>query len=151
MLFLACFISYINFRLISNAISTFFTFPLILTYNFSIPLCNLLILLFSSLPIQASQIFIKIGFLHTVIEGIAHSLMFGYVFLALQFKEFLYSYYSITDCMIGSIFYFTTGLHGFHVTIGSFLFYIILYYLTLSYLSIYCLEFSYSLLFSGYH
>ena len=32
----------------------------------------------------------------------------------------------MTDCLIGSIHYFTTGLHGFHVLVGSFLSYIIL-------------------------
>ena len=44
----------------------------------------------------------------------------------LQLKEFLYSYFSLSDCLIGSIFYFTTGLHGFHVIIGTFLFFLIL-------------------------
>jgi hypothetical protein len=47
-------------------------------------------------------------------------------------KEFLYSYFSLSDVMIGSIFYFTTGLHGFHVLFGSFGFFLtlwlILYY-----------------------
>ena len=44
----------------------------------------------------------------------------GIIFIILQCKEFLYSYFSISDCMIGCIFYFTTGLHGIHVIIGCF-------------------------------
>ena len=96
MLFFACFRCLINFRFISNAFSTFFSFPLLSSYSFPIPFPNLPIPLFSSLPIQAAQIFIKIGFPHSAIEGIAHSLSFGTMSLTLQCKEFLYSYYSLS-------------------------------------------------------
>ena len=48
------------------------------------------------------------------------------MFLVLQIKEFFYSYLSITDCIIGSIFYFTTGLHGMHVIFGLLYFFFIL-------------------------
>ena len=41
--------------------------------------------------------------------------------IILQCKEFLYSYFSLTDRLIGSIHYFTTGLYGFHVLLGVFL------------------------------
>ena len=99
MLFFACFRCLINFRFISNAFSTFFSFPLLSSYSFPIPFPNLPIPLFSSLPIQAAQIFIKIGFPHSAIEGIAHSLCFGTMSLTLQCKEFLYSYYSLSDCI----------------------------------------------------
>ena len=110
-----------------------FYFPLLGCYSFSIPFANLLILLFSSLPIQCSQIFIKIGFLNYSIEGIGHTLSAAFMSLILQCNEFLFSYFSMTDCLIGSIHYFTTGLHGFHVLVGSFLsFYTLLFYLILN-------------------
>ena len=126
MLFFACFWCYINFRLIGSILLLIY-FPLLSCYSFSIPFANLLILLFSSLPIQCSQIFIKIGFLNMSIEGLGQSPSVGFYSIILQCKEFSYSYFSLTDCVIGSIHYFTTGLHGFHVLLGSFLFYIIIF------------------------
>jgi cytochrome c oxidase subunit 3 len=129
MLFFACFWGLVNFRLISNAFSLFFSFPLLSCYSFSIPFSNLLILLCSSLPIQAAQIFIKIGFKYNTIEGLGQSITCAYIFIILQCKEWIYSYYSLTHSLIGSIFYFTTGLHGFHVLLGSFGFVVIMFYL----------------------
>jgi len=83
--------------------------------------------LFSGVPIQASQLFLKIGFLINTIEGVGQCLSCGSLFIILQLKEFLYSYFSLSDVMIGSIFYFTTGLHGFHVLFGSFGFFLTLW------------------------
>ena len=127
MLFFACFWSLINFRVISTGFSLFFSFPLFFGYSFGIPFSNLLILLFSGVPIQASQLFLKIGFLINTIEGLGQCLCCGWLFIILQLKEFLYSYFSLSDVMIGSIFYFTTGLHGFHVLFGSFGFFLTLF------------------------
>ena len=59
------------------------------------------------------------------IEQLSQTISCGMVFLVLQIKEFLFSYLNITDCMIGSIFYFTTGLHGAHVFFGLLYFYLI--------------------------
>jgi cytochrome c oxidase subunit 3 len=97
-----------------------FFYPLLSSCSFSIPVSNLFILCFSSLPIQAAQIFVKIGFLILTIEGLGQSVCCGFLFLILQFKEFLYSYFSLSDSIIGCIFYFTTGLHGIHVLFGCF-------------------------------
>jgi hypothetical protein len=105
MLFFACFWGLVNFRLISNAFSLFFSFPLLSCYSFSIPFSNLLISLCSSLPIQAAQIFIKIGFKYNTIEGLGQSITCAYIFIILQCKEWIYSYYSLTHSLIGSIFY----------------------------------------------
>ena len=81
MLFVACFWCLINFRFISNAFSLFFSFPLLSSYPFSIPFSNLCILLFSSLPLQSAQIFLKIGFINNTIESIAQSLSCGLLFI----------------------------------------------------------------------
>ena len=158
MLFVACFWCLINFRFISNAFSLFFSFPLLSCYSFSIPFSNLCILLFSSLPLQSAQIFIKIGFLNNTIESLGQSLSCGLLFIILQLKEFLYSYFSLSDCLIGSIFYFTTGLHGIHVIIGTFLFFLILFFIQFSSLytldsinSLYFMEYSFSLFLSSYY
>ena len=151
MLFFACFWCYINFRFIGSVLLLFY-FPLLSCYSFPIPFANLLILLFSSLPIQCSQIFIKTGFLNYSIEGLGQSLSAGFYFIILQCKEFIYSYFTLTDSLIGSIYYFTTGLHGFHVLIGSFLFYIIIFYIMFSSIyPFYFMEFYFSLFLSSYY
>ena len=59
------------------------------------------------------------------IEQSGQTISRGPVFLVLQIKEFLYSYLSIPDRMIGSLFYSTTGLHGAHATLGMPHFYLI--------------------------
>nr|YP_010729739.1 Cox3 [Calcarina hispida]WEF49979.1 Cox3 [Calcarina hispida] len=151
MLFFACFWCYINFRFIGSILFIFY-YPLLSCYSFSIPFTNPLILLFSSLPIQSSQLFIKIGFLNYSIEGLGQSLSAGFYSIILQCKEFLYSYFSLSDCLIGSIHYLTTGLHGFHVLLGSFLFFIILFYIMFSITyPFYFMEFSFPLFLSSYY
>ena len=147
MLFISCFWCYLDFRLIGFLL---FYFPLLSCYSFSIPFSNPPILVFPSLPIQCCQILIKIGFLSYSIEGLGQSLSAGFYSIVLQCKEFLYSYFSLTDCLIGSIYYFTTSLHGIHVLLGSFLFFIIPYYLNLI-RNYYFMEFSFSLFLAGYH
>ena len=67
-------------------------FSLIFSLFFTKIIYNLL--LFPSLPIQCSQIFIKVGFLNYSIEGLGQSLPAGFYFIILQCKEFLYSYFS---------------------------------------------------------
>ena len=59
------------------------------------------------------------------IEQSGQTIPCGPVSLVLQIKEFLYSYLSIPDRMIGSLFYSTTGLHGAHATLGMPHFYLI--------------------------
>ena len=116
--------------LFGGSLSKYFTtihFNLLNLFNLLWTFSNLLILLFSGVPIQAAQIFLKIGFLINTIEGLGQCLCCGWLFIILQLKEFLYSYFSLSDVMIGSIFYFTTGLHGFHVLFGSFGFFLTLW------------------------
>lgn len=126
MLFFCLFWTEINFRFILSVFSCFYALPLLSSFCFAIPYTNVIVLLFSSLPIQATIIFYKVGLFYSCIEQLGQTVSCGTVFLVLQLKEFFYSFHSITDCMIGSIFYFTTGLHGFHVLAGLFYFYLIL-------------------------
>ena len=88
---------------------------------------NLIILLFSSYPLNGSQIALKSGDLATNIILLKTALSFGILFIVLQIKEFLYSFFSLSDCLIGSIFYFTTGLHCFHVLLGTFSFFVVIF------------------------
>lgn len=138
MLFYSCFWVLINSRLIVNSISLISIYPLLSSYAFSIPFSNLLLLLFSSYPLNGVLISIKNGNLLISITLLTSSLSFGFIFLILQLKEFLFSYISISDSISGSIFYFTTSLHGLHVLIGSLSLFILFINLlfTINYISI---------------
>lgn len=114
LIFLSLFASYFNYMLLSVSMSSLSLFVIF----FSIPFSNLLILLYSSFSVQSSLIFIKFGYFYNVIEGISQTISIGILFLVLQFKEFLFSIYSYSSSFLGSLLYFTTGLHGLHVIIG---------------------------------
>ena len=62
--------------------------PLFFGYSFGIPFSNLLILLFSGVPIQASQLFLKIGFLINTIEGVGQCLSCGSLFIIEEWFSF---------------------------------------------------------------
>ena len=149
MLFIVCFWCIINYRLSSDALSLFFLFPLLSSYAFSIPFTNLIILLFSSYPLNGCQIALKSGDLTTNIMLLKTGLSFGILFILLQLKEFLYSFFSLSDCLIGSIFYFTTGLHGFHVLLGAFSFFMIIFNLVFG-CNFFFVEFTFGLFLSTF-
>ena len=119
MLFFSCFWLLINFRFVSNTFLCFISFPLLSSYSFSIAWSNALILQLSSLPIQSIQLYIKSADLIYAIESIGQGIFCSLCFINLQFSEMLYSYFSLSVSIIGSIFYLTTGLHGLHVIMGS--------------------------------
>jgi len=52
------------------------------------------------------------GFLLTIGAALA--------FIALQFLEYTYAPFSMSDGIYGSTFFLTTGFHGFHVFVGGF-------------------------------
>jgi len=114
MIFLSLFGSYFNYMLLAVSLSS-------LSISFvvaAIPFSNLLILLYSSFSCQSALIFIKLGFLYNCVEGLAQTISIGFLFLILQFKEFLFGIFTYSSSFMGSLTYFTTGLHGVHVLIG---------------------------------
>ena len=48
-----------------------------------------------------------------------YTLFLSLIFLYIQFNEFYYAPFAINDGIYGSIFFMITGLHGFHVIIGT--------------------------------
>ena len=113
-LFFSCFWSFINFRVFVFGIY----YLLFSSVCFSIPFGELIILVWSSLSLNAGFIFIRIGFASSVCSKIIKVSGFGYSFLFLQSFEFYYSLYSVCDYFLDCIFYLTTTLHGFHVVVG---------------------------------
>ncbi len=146
MLFFCVFWTQLNFRFILNVFSCFYSLPLLSSFCFAIPYSNVLILLFSSLPVQACLIFYKFGLFFCCIEQLGQTVSCGMVFLVLQLKEFFYSFHSISDCMIGCIFYFTTSLHGLHVFLGlcyfASLLFIYFSFVMFYFSSFFCINFS---------
>lgn len=51
--------------------------------------------------------------------GILLSAILGFIFCYVQFLEYSYSEFTISDSIFGSIFFITTGLHFIHVIIGA--------------------------------
>ena len=165
-LFLTIFLIYFNFRFNYNYYSLLLIYPLLSDYSFTIPISNLFILIYSSIPIQSIIIFIKIGLIISIFEGFGQCINCGLLFIILQIKEFYYSYFSLSDCIIGCIFYLTCGLHGIHIIFGCLLFLCFLliisfpfysYYIVINY-SIYLyfnpdffIEFTIGILFISYY
>jgi cytochrome c oxidase subunit 3 len=130
MVFFSCFWAFIHFGLVPN-IWVLMNFPpkgIVAIFPFGIPLANVLILLYSSLPLQAAQIWIRKGVKPGTLECVAQTIACGVLFLLSQIKEYTTAFFTISDSMYGSAFYCTTGLHGLHVTIGTLAF-IILWFL----------------------
>ena len=87
--------------------------------TWGIPSCNLFLLLYSSLPVQGGQIWIKLGVKARSLEALSQGLATGVLFLGLQLKEYTAAFFTLSDSIFGSDFYGTTSLHGLHVTQGT--------------------------------
>lgn len=99
------FFSY-NLFLVSN-------FPVI--YPFGLALFNTFLLLLSSV----FAICYHINFLNSLFSYDLFICFFlGFFFIFNQYMEFTFSYFTISDFSLGSIFFFSTGFHGFHVFVG---------------------------------
>lgn len=84
----------------------------------SIPLLNTALLFFSGLTITAGQYYIKAGKEKESKRYIEYTLILGTIFVYLQYIEYSYSLFSITDSIYGTLFYSLTGFHGVHVIMG---------------------------------
>jgi len=84
-----------------------------------IPLVNTLILLLSGCTITYTHHALIKGDFHKAYVGFAETIFYAILFTVLQFDEYIYAPYAISDAVYGSVFYMTTGLHGFHVIVGT--------------------------------
>ena len=88
----------------------------------SIPLLNTFLLLYSGIVATwAHHAFINKNRSSSLI-GLVWTILLGSIFFLFQLFEYLNSSFDITDSIYGSSFFITTGLHGFHVVVGTIFF-----------------------------
>ena len=102
---------------------------------FAIPLLNTFLLLSSGAFVTYGHHALIAGNRKGAIIGTIFTIILAIVFTALQYFEYSEAAFTMSDSVYGSAFYASTGLHGFHVIIGTIfisvgLFRIINYHLT---------------------
>jgi cytochrome c oxidase subunit 3 len=65
-----------------------------------------------------SFLLFKIRVLSNFFYGVVE--LTGYLFIQIQLFEYFYSNFTFRDSVFGSLFFFITGFHGFHVFFGLF-------------------------------
>ncbi|MDO5647910.1 cytochrome c oxidase subunit 3 [Paracoccus sp. (in: a-proteobacteria)] len=85
-----------------------------------LPFINTLILLLSGVAVTwAHHAFAHEGDRKTAINGLAIAVFLGIAFTGLQAYEYSHAAFGLSDTVYAGAFYLATGLHGFHVIIGT--------------------------------
>ena len=84
-----------------------------------IPLLNTILLLTSGAALTWSHAALIGGFRLEAITGLLLTLVFATTFTLFQAYEYLNAPFNISDGIYGATFYSLTGLHGFHVIVGT--------------------------------
>ena len=85
-----------------------------------IPQLGSIVLLSSGFVVTLSHHNLLLGKKKESIIYLQLTIILGMLFIFLQFTEYNYGEFTITDSVYGSVFYMTTGLHAIHVIIGTF-------------------------------
>jgi cytochrome c oxidase subunit 3 len=88
---------------------------------FLLPFVNTVVLLSSGLALVAAHRAVIAGYRPVVMNGLFVAIVFGILFSWLQYLEYGLTAFTITDGLYGSSFFLLTGLHGFHVIVGTWL------------------------------
>lgn len=95
-----------------------------------IPLVNTILLLTSSVTLTVAHKALKKGNRSKIKLWLAITLVLGVSFLALQVYEYAEAYQhfdlKLSSGIYGATFFLLTGFHGFHVTIGSIILFVLL-------------------------
>jgi len=92
-----------------------------------IPFLNTILLLSSGASVTWAHHAILAGNRQQAINGLAITIVLAVIFTGFQAYEYLEAPFSITDGIYGTTFYTTTGLHGFHVILGTIFLIVCLY------------------------
>lgn len=121
MFFFAFFWSYFYFSF-NPSISLGGIWPpmfLIVLDPFEVPLLNTILLLSSGASLTWSHHSLVLGNKSQSALGLLFTIKLGLIFTAWQVFEYLEAPFSISDSVFGSIFFLSTGFHGFHVFVGT--------------------------------
>lgn len=86
---------------------------------FAIPLLNTFLLLSSGAFITYGHHALIAGDRKAAIDGVFMTILLACVFTGLQYFEYSEAGFTMSDGVYGSAFYASTGLHGFHVIVGT--------------------------------
>ena len=86
---------------------------------FAIPLLNTFLLLSSGAFITYGHHALIAGNRKAAIDGVFICVVLACVFTGLQYYEYSEAGFTMSDGVYGSAFYASTGLHGFHVIVGT--------------------------------
>jgi cytochrome c oxidase subunit 3 len=86
---------------------------------FELPLLNTILLLSSGVSLTWSHHSIVLGNKHQAVLSLIITILFGIIFSGVQLFEYYSAPFSMSDSVYGSIFYLSTGFHGFHVFVGT--------------------------------
>lgn len=86
---------------------------------FAIPLLNTFLLLSSGAFVTYSHHALIEGNRKGAISGAITCVLLAMIFTGLQYYEYSEAGFTISDSVFGSAFYASTGLHGFHVIVGT--------------------------------
>jgi cytochrome c oxidase subunit 3 len=84
-----------------------------------LPLVNTLVLLSSGITLVAAHRSILLGHKSYTFNMMYLTISLGIFFSWLQFLEYGLTKFTLNDGLYGSVFFMLTGLHGFHVVVGT--------------------------------
>jgi cytochrome c oxidase subunit 3 len=84
-----------------------------------VPFINTCVLLFSAFTITYAHHHLILGNEELALTGFCQTILLACSFTLLQYEEYRTAAFAISDGIYGSTFYSITGLHGFHVIIGT--------------------------------
>jgi len=90
-----------------------------------IPALNTLILLTSGATVTWAHWGLQMGRQFQLKLGLALTIALGIIFISLQIHEYAEAAFTIRDGIYGATFYMLTGFHGFHVTLGTVMLFVI--------------------------
>ena len=86
---------------------------------YEVPLLNTIILLSSGATVTLAHHGLIHGNRRYAIYGIIFTVILAIIFTGFQIFEYINAPFTIADSVYGSVFFFGTGFHGFHVLIGT--------------------------------
>lgn len=86
---------------------------------FGVPLGNTIILVVSGFTVTLSHALLRNNMVEESLYALFVTILLATLFLFWQFIEYRTAQFHINDGIYGSVFYMTTGFHGFHVIVGT--------------------------------